>query len=242
MDDSVDIPALQGESDNPHLEMTQLEITVDAIQRERHNEVESSEPIGDESTLSNSPQPVTFAQRSVSFGPTTYSEPTFPVNRSISFSSYPSTSQDHLGEDEIALLEDVDIEMSIPSRLVSLDFPKADDGHDEDVAKVIRKSFSKLGLRPGAQDAIAALSKSGLSLGHISLMSQVEAAVEGQEPGDLFWEEVCGICLSYYLFVKGGSTMMRNVHDKQLLARKKNTVSDMNNRNASASQVTNRLK
>ena len=196
---NLDPPALQSENDTPDLEMTQLEITIDAIQRARdnENELESSGPVRDDNTMANSPRPVTLAQRSVSFGPTTYSEPSFPANRSISFSSYPSsTGQDHLGEDEIALVEDVDIEMSIPSKLVSLDFPKADDGQEEDVAKVIRKSFLKLGLRPGAQDAVAALSKSGLSLGHISLMSQVEAAVEGQEPGDLFWEEVCQVITS----------------------------------------------
>ena len=40
------------------------------------------------------------------------------------------------GVEEIALLEDVEIEMEIPSKLTVLDFPRTEDGQEEDVAKV----------------------------------------------------------------------------------------------------------
>ena len=90
-------------------------------------------------------------------------------------------------EDTIALLEDVEIDIAIPSKLMALDFPKAEDDRDEDVAKVIRKSFSKLGLPHSPQDALSSLAKTGLSR-HLSWQAQVESAVEHQ--GDEFWERV----------------------------------------------------
>ena len=79
-----------------------------------------------------------------------------------------------------------------------MDFPRDDDGREDDVAKAIRRSFS--GLHCG-QDDISALSRNGLSLDHITLMSQVEDAVEGQGPEDQFWEKVstCAlVCSSCY--------------------------------------------
>ena len=110
----------------------------------------------------------------------------------VSF-SFPDPAASGLGspgaEDTIALLEDIEIDMTIPSKLTALDFPKAEDGRDEDIAKVIRKSFSKLGLPHSPQDALSSLAKSGLSR-HLSWQAQVEAAVEHQ--GEDFWERVSG--------------------------------------------------
>ncbi len=169
------------------VEMTQLESTINNIQ------IEASAMQTEMQEGAQLPYiPPSRPERSVSFGPaTSYSESGGYVRPLRSFSSYPSAAaQSTLGEEEIALVEDVDIEMSIPSRLIGMEFPKADDGHEEDVAKVIRKSFSKMGLRHGDQDAISVLSKTSLSLGHISLMSDVEEAVDGEEPGDHFWETV----------------------------------------------------
>ena len=91
-------------------------------------------------------------------------------------------------EDEIVLLEDVDFEMVIPTKLSALDFPKAEDGHEEDVAEVIRKSFSKLGMEhQSRQESLAGLAHGALSL-HLSWQAQVEASVEQQ--GDEFWRRV----------------------------------------------------
>ena len=184
MDDCSDAT---GRDSVTQVELTQLELTIEQIQRESSAQLSLDDLTQESETVLEAPA-FHSTNRSVSFGPTTYSQPPYPTNNPVSFP--PLATQSSLGEDEIALLEDVDIEISIPSRIISMDFPKADDGHEEDVAKVIRKSFSKLGLRRG-QDAISALSRSGLSLGHITLMSQVEAAVEGQEPEDQFWEMVC---------------------------------------------------
>ena len=71
-----------------------------------------------------------------------------PRSHGVSFSRFASYASTTLGHDEIhvEVLEDVDIDMVIPIKLSALEFPKAEDGHEEDVAKVIRKSFSKLGL------------------------------------------------------------------------------------------------
>lgn len=174
------------------LEMIQLELTAsasDEVQSESETLQPSLKYLEDADMQKNRPL------RSVSFVPS-YSEPGMNQRARhplFSLRSQPSVgdrSAVTLGEEEIALVEDVDIDMNIPASLISMDFPKTDDGHEEDVAKVIRKSFSKLGLRHGEQDALSVLSKASLSLGHISLMSQVESALEGQEPGDHFWELV----------------------------------------------------
>lgn len=198
MDDSVanlENPIIaDGLNGPPPMEMTQLEIAIDSIQAESYNEIVSSEVVNNDNDVSDSLKTVPVTNRSVSFGPISYSEPTISENRSISFNSYPSV-QSILDGDEIALVEDVDIDVAIPSRLLSLEFPKADDGREEDVARVIRKSFSKLGVHPSSQYDLSTLSDIGLHLHHVSLMSQIEAAIEGQEPGDLFWEEVCYACL-----------------------------------------------
>lgn len=113
-----------------------------------------------------------------------YFPPSRPKFRT--FGSYASASR--AMEDEIAILEDVDIDIVIPSKLSALDFPKAEDGQEEDVAKVIRKSFSKLGVERHHQpDPMAVLAEGALSL-HLSWQAQVEAAVEQQ--GDEFWQRV----------------------------------------------------
>ena len=169
------------------VEMTQLESTINNTQ------IEASAMQSEMQEGAQLPYvPPSRPERSVSFGPAaSYSESDGYARPLRSFSLYPSAAaQSTLGEEEIALVDDVNIEMSIPSRLIGMEFPKADDGHEEDVAKVIRKSFSKMGLRHGDQDAISVLSKTSLSLGHISLMSVVEEAVDGEEPGDHFWETV----------------------------------------------------
>ena len=111
--------------------------------------------------------------------------PSLPPTESFSF---PEPALGSPGPDDtIALLEDVEIDIAIPSKLMALDFPKAEDDRDEDVAKVIRKSFSKLGLPHSPQDALSSLAKTGLSR-HISWQAQVESAVEHQ--GDDFWQRV----------------------------------------------------
>ena len=111
-----------------------------------------------------------------------------PTARSVSFGRGRSIVSQQPCEDEIVLLEDVDIDVAIPPKLTCLDFPKAEEGREEDVAKVIRKSFSKLGLRSATQDALTALAESGLTLAHVSWQSQIEKAVEHQD--DQFWEKV----------------------------------------------------
>ena len=115
--------------------------------------------------------------------------PSLPPTESFSFFPEPSEnmqgSPDH--DDTIALLEDVEIDIAIPSKLMALDFPKAEDDRDEDVAKVIRKSFSKLGPPQRGQDALSSLAKTGVSC-HLSWQAQVESAVEHQ--GDDFWQRV----------------------------------------------------
>ncbi len=182
------------------VEMTQLELASDKVQSEAETlqpsllalEIVENAPTG---VLVQTRRP-SHPQRSVSFGPSSHSEPNtngYAQHPLLSFRSYPSaTVHSTLGEEEIALVEDVDIDMSIPTSLITMDFPKPDDGHEEDVAKVIRKSFSKLGLRHGEQDALSVLSKANLSFEHISLMSQIESALEGQEPEDHFWEMASG--------------------------------------------------
>ena len=99
-------------------------------------------------------------------------------------------------DDDIVCVEDVDICLDIPSKLIQLDYPKAEDGHDEDVAKVIRKKFSKLGLKENTQDVLTILSlndqpQSGL---YMSWQARFEEAVE-EEKDDTFWKDVCFIVL-----------------------------------------------
>ena len=71
-----------------------------------------------------------------------------------------------------------------------MDYPKVEEGHDEDVAKVIRKKFSKLGLDEGSQDVFALLSDDQVQSGYASWQARIEeAANEGAD--DTFWEKVC---------------------------------------------------
>lgn len=93
-------------------------------------------------------------------------------------------------DDDIVFVEDVDICLAIPPKLRQLDYPRVEDGHDEDVAKVIRKKFAKLGLDEGTPDVLAILSSDKLKSGYISWQAQIEEAAE-EEADDTFWENVC---------------------------------------------------
>ena len=97
-------------------------------------------------------------------------------------------------DDDIVCVEDVDICLDIPTRLRQLDYPKAEDGHDEDVAKVIRKKFSKLGLEESTQDVLAILSNDQLQSGFMSWQARFEEAAT-EEEDDTFWKNVCFIVL-----------------------------------------------
>ena len=93
-------------------------------------------------------------------------------------------------DDDIVCVEDVDICLVIPPKLRQLDYPKAEDGHDEDVAKVIRKKFSKLGLEEGTRDILAILSNDQLDSGFLSWQARIEEAAN-EEANDAFWKDVC---------------------------------------------------
>lgn len=94
-----------------------------------------------------------------------------------------------LDDNDIAVIQDVEIHMVIPSKLKLLDYPRVEDGHDEDVAKVIRKKFSKLGLDESSQDVFTFLSSDQLQSGYISWQARIEEAAEDED--DTFWEKVC---------------------------------------------------
>lgn len=94
-------------------------------------------------------------------------------------------------DDDICYLEDVDICLVIPPKLQQLNYPKAEEGHEEDVAKVIRKKFSKLGLEEGSKDILAFLSSDQQQSSYISWQAHIEEAAE-EETDDTFWEKVCG--------------------------------------------------
>lgn len=136
------------------------------------------------------PQPVEN-KRSASCSVASLSNPQTVEEARTRFNSLPSASAKKKEEDKIVFVEHVEIEMSTPDKqlLTSMDFPKADDGHEEDVAKVIRKSFSKIGVGHNTPDALAAISKS--FLGHVTFMSDVEAAVDKHEQADQIWQKVC---------------------------------------------------
>ena len=94
-------------------------------------------------------------------------------------------------DDDISFLEDVDICLVIPSKLRHLDYPRVEDSHDEDVAKVIRKKFSKLGIDETSKDILAFLSSDHQHSSYVSWQVRIEEAAE-EEDNDAFWENVSG--------------------------------------------------
>ena len=100
-------------------------------------------------------------------------------------------------DDEIICIDDVDIQLSIPNKLQCLDYPKVGDGHDEDVVKVIRKKFTKLGLHDDLQDGPAVLSGDHVQAGYISLQTQIEEAASRED--DTFLKSVCSYVITCYI-------------------------------------------
>ena len=96
-------------------------------------------------------------------------------------------------EDDISFLEEVDICLEIPSKLRHLDYPTVEHNHDEDVAKVIRKKFSKLGI----DKTLNFLSSDHQHSSFVSWEAQIKEVVMKEE-NDAFWEQVSGL-LKYML-------------------------------------------
>ena len=92
-------------------------------------------------------------------------------------------------DDDICFLEDVDICLMIPSKLRHLDYPRVEDSHDEDVAKVIRKKFSKLGIDETSKDILSFLSSNHQHSSYVSWQARIEEAAE-EENDDAFWQNV----------------------------------------------------
>ena len=92
-------------------------------------------------------------------------------------------------EDDISFLEEVDICLEIPSKLRHLDYPTVEQNHDEEVAKIIRKKFSKLGIDKTAK-GIAFLSSDHQHISFVSWEARIEEAVK--EENDAFWKKVSG--------------------------------------------------
>ena len=92
-------------------------------------------------------------------------------------------------DDDICFLEDVDICLMIPSKLRHLDYPRVEDSHDADVAKVIRKKFSKLGIDETSKDILSFLSSDHQHSSYVSWQARIEEAAE-EENDDAFWQNV----------------------------------------------------
>ena len=93
-------------------------------------------------------------------------------------------------DDDICFVEDVDICLVIPTKLRHLEYPRVEDSHDEHVAKVIRKKFSKLGIEETSKDVLAFLSSEQQHSSYISWQARIEEAAN-EEANDAFWEKVC---------------------------------------------------
>ena len=92
-------------------------------------------------------------------------------------------------DDDICFLEDVEICLVIPPKLLQLDYPRVEDSHDEDVAKVIRKKFSKLGIDESSKDILTFLSSDHQHSSYVSWQARIEEAAE-EEDNDTFWQNV----------------------------------------------------
>ena len=99
-----------------------------------------------------------------------------------------SSSKQVPDDDDICFIEEIDICLDIPSKLRQIDYPKVADAHEEDVAKVIRKKFSKLGIDEDHADIFNFLSSGELQTSYISWQARIEEAVVDES--DEFWENV----------------------------------------------------
>ena len=98
-------------------------------------------------------------------------------------------------DDDICFIEEIDICLDIPSKLRQIDYPKVADAHEEDVAKVIRKKFSKLGIDEDHADIFSFLSSGELQTSYISWQARIEEAVKDES--DEFWENVSTVICSF---------------------------------------------
>ena len=92
-------------------------------------------------------------------------------------------------DDDICYVEDVDICLVIPFKLLHLDYPRVEDSHDKDVANVIRKRFSKLGIDESSKDVFSFLSSDHQHSSYVSWQARIEEAAH-EEENDMFWENV----------------------------------------------------
>ena len=91
-------------------------------------------------------------------------------------------------EDDISFLEEVDICLEIPSKLRHLDYPTVEHNHDEDVAKVIRKKFSKLGI----DKTLNFLSSDHQHSSFVSWKARARIEEAVKEENDAFWMKISG--------------------------------------------------
>lgn len=115
-----------------------------------------------------------------------YSSVESSQRRTLSYSSVVKQVPD---DDDICFVEDVDICLVIPPKLLHLDYPRVEDSHDEDVAKVIRKKFSKLGIDESSKDILSFLSSNHQHSSYVSWQARIEEAAH-EEEDDTFWETV----------------------------------------------------
>lgn len=96
-------------------------------------------------------------------------------------------------DDDIVIVEDIEIRGSvIPPKLLRVDFPQAEDCHDQDVAEVIRKKFSKLGIGKGSKDIdiLALLSSDQQHSTYSSWRARIKKAANDGED-HIFSDKVC---------------------------------------------------
>ena len=161
-------------------------------------EDQQSESHAEESVSAQAPQTEPTLKASEFENPDVI-QPELPTLRSY---SVPATSEGHRFvprplskryevpvDDIIAFVDEVDICLDIPPKLSQIDYPRVADAHEEDVAKVIRKKFSKLGIDEGPTDVFSFLSSDELQTSFMSWQARIEEAVM-DEP-DEFWEHVC---------------------------------------------------
>ena len=120
-----------------------------------------------------------------------HSESASTVSEGHRFHTKSSSKQAPDDDRDICLIEEIDISFDIPSKLTQIDYPKVADAHKEDVAKVIRKKFSKLGINEGHTDIFSFLSSGELQSSFLSWQAHIEEAVRDET--DEFWENVCSI-------------------------------------------------
>ena len=116
--------------------------------------------------------------------------------QAVLLQSHSASKQAPDDDHDICFIEEIDISFDIPSKLTQIDYPKVADAHKEDVAKVIRKKFSKLGINEGHTDIFSFLSSGELQSSFLSWQAQIEEAVKDET--DEFWENVRSIeCMGH---------------------------------------------